>query len=183
MIIGDDGESAVPFTLQDDAPQSFDLCHPESLRLGHVIVEEQLSLCVWASAGQKIVGFLVKLPGDMIGRVVHPTTRRNSTTVMPSSPGGGVGLYLRPMTDDERTHELCRIVHFMVRSIADQASSIVVEPMLTANGVTLVCVQVSDSDRDKVIGKDRRVEEALRHYVRAFQEEHGGHYGFDILGQ
>ena len=57
LIVGDDGESTVPFTLQDDVPQSFNPCHSESLRLGHVMVEEQLSLCVWASTGQKLVGF------------------------------------------------------------------------------------------------------------------------------
>lgn len=87
------------------------------------------------------------------------------------------------MTNEERTNELCRIVHFMVRSIADQVSSIVVEPVSTADGRTIISVQVSDSDRGKLIGKHGRVAEAIRQYVRAYQEQHGGIYGFDIRGR
>ena len=43
--------------------QSFKLGHSKSLSLDHVTIEEDLSRCVWASTGKKMVGFF----GEALG--------------------------------------------------------------------------------------------------------------------
>ena len=86
------------------------------------------------------------------------------------------------MTPDERTAELCRLVHLIVSSIADDVASIETKPVITADHRTFIHVQVNERDRGKLIGKDGRVAKALRQYVRAYEEQHGGSYGFDISG-
>ena len=86
------------------------------------------------------------------------------------------------MTADERTAELCRLVHLIARSIADDVASIAVRPVLTADHRTFIEVQVNERDRGKLIGRDGRIAEALRQYVRAYAERHGGDYGLDIRG-
>ena len=87
------------------------------------------------------------------------------------------------MTSDERTAELCRLVHLIVSSIADDVASIETKPVLTAGHRTLIEVQVNERDRGKLIGRGGRIAEALRQYVRAYQEEHGGAYDLDIRGR
>ena len=87
------------------------------------------------------------------------------------------------MTIDERTAELCHLVHLIVSSIADDVASIETKPMLTADHRTFIQVQVNELDRGKLIGRDGRIAEALRQYVRAYQEQHGGSYGLDIRGR
>ena len=89
---------------------------------------------------------------------------------------------LPTMIIDERTAELCRLVHLIVSSIADDVASIAIEPVLTAEHRTIIQVQASRGDRGKLIGREGRVAEALRHYIRAYQLQHGGSYGFDLRG-
>ena len=118
---------------------------------------------------------------DSHGNSTHSRVRRNRPMITLFSRSGE-GIHLPPMTNDERTNELCRIVPFMVRSIADQASSIVVDTALSEGGRTIISVHVSDSDRGKLIGREGQVADALRQYVLAYQLQHGGAYGLDILG-
>ena len=83
----------------------------------------------------------------------------------------------RTMTPDERTAEMCRLVHLIVSSIADDVASIDTRPVLTADHRTFIQVQVNERDRGKLIGRDGRIAEALRQYVSAYQSQHGGAYG------
>ncbi len=87
------------------------------------------------------------------------------------------------MTPDERTAELCRLVHLIASSIADDVASIETKPVLTADHRTFLQVQVNEHDRGKLIGRDGRIAEALRQHVRAYESQHGGNYGLDVRGR
>ena len=71
------------------------------------------------------------------------------------------------MVIDERTGELCRILHLMVSSFVNNVAAIVVAPLQTADGRTFIQIQVDPGDRGKLIGRDGRVADALRQYIRA----------------
>ena len=84
------------------------------------------------------------------------------------------------MTSDERTLDLCRLVHLVVRSIADDGASIKIEPVVTAGDRIIIQIHADETDYGKLIGRGGRVAEALRELVRAYQRRQGGSYGLNV---
>ena len=119
---------------------------------------------------------------DISGRVATADRSLSTMSIPPCCSHVFSQLKFLVMIIDERTAELCRLVYLIVGSMADDVTCIEVQPVMTANRYTFIQVQVSETDRGKLIGRDGRVAEALRQYVRAYQSQHGGAFGLNIRG-
>ena len=87
------------------------------------------------------------------------------------------------MQEDSRTRWLCDNLRLIVAFIVDDAVAIQVEPCINSHGRIIVQITVSSEEIGKLIGKDGRMVEALRGYVKAYEEKHGGRYGVAVRGR
>ena len=84
------------------------------------------------------------------------------------------------MQEDARTRWLCDNLRLIAASIVDDTSSIEVESCVTSLGRIVVQLSVSSNEIGKLIGRDGRMAEALRCYVKAYEIKHGGKYGIIV---
>ena len=87
------------------------------------------------------------------------------------------------MQQDARTRWLCDNLRIIVASVVDDVSAINVEPCSTSHGRIVVQITVSSEEIGKLIGRDGRMVEALRGYVKAYEQKHGGKYGVAVRGR
>ena len=87
------------------------------------------------------------------------------------------------MQQDVRTRWLCDNLRLITASLVDGVSAIEIEPYVTSRGRIVVQITVSSQEIRKLIGQDGRMAEALRDYVKAYEEKHGGKYGIAVRGR
>ena len=80
------------------------------------------------------------------------------------------------MQREQRTSLLCDTMRLVVSSLVDDQSAIQVIPLQTEGAGTSVEVFVAKGDLGKLVGKSGRMAKALREYVRAYEQQHGGTY-------
>ena len=84
------------------------------------------------------------------------------------------------MQQDARTRWLCENVRLITTYIVEDASAIQVDACEISPGRVTVQVSVSSDEIGKLIGRDGRMAEALRGYIKAYEKKHGGRYGLAI---
>ena len=85
------------------------------------------------------------------------------------------------MCQPERTRTLCALILMIARSFVDHPDAVSVTAMVTATGGrTTVYVSVSSFDIGEMIGRNGRIVDAIRQYIRAYEKQHGGSYGLSI---
>ena len=85
------------------------------------------------------------------------------------------------MCQSERTRMLCRLILMIALSLVEHPGAVSVTAMVTATGErTTIYVSVSSSDIGEMIGRNGRIVDAIRQYIRAYEKQHGGSFGLSI---
>ena len=87
------------------------------------------------------------------------------------------------MQQEARTRWLCDNLRLITAFLVDDTGAIEVEPCMTSHGRIVVQITVSSEEVGKLIGRDGCMAEALRGYVEAYEEKHGGKYGVAVRGR
>ncbi len=82
-----------------------------------------------------------------------------------------------------RTRWLCDTLRLVTASIVDDTTSIEVVSSTTSHGGIVVQITVSSGEIGKLIGRDGRMAKALREYVKAYEQKHGGNYRVVVRGR